>query len=239
MKILKILAVFLLIFSAFNILRAQGNECAELQEKYENGDRSEELLYDYAFKLAKGKKDYETVMNEYLETQTESDLTSKKNWKMIYYLVNDINSPTFQYLLDNRDAFIEKYKAEDVDNKIVLTNLGYYQKSSDWTGYYAYASEAATGLAADSWLILNNIAWALYENVDDVDMLEGGLKWAEKSMDIEKNYYNTDTYAALHYKLGNYEDALKYANDAVEIAKQKGEKYEGTEELIEKIKQNM
>lgn len=238
MKTLKILTLFLLVFSAFNLLRAQGNDFLTLQEKYENGDRSEELLYDYAFALAKEKKDYETVMNEYLETQNESDLISEKNWKLIYYLVADINSPAFEYLVANREAFVEKYD-KDVDIKILLTNFAYYQKSGDWSGYYAYATEVADELAADNWLVLNNIAWTLYENVNDKEMLESALKWTEKSMELDANYYNTDTYAALHYKLGNYEDALKYANNAIDLAKQKGEKYEGTEELIEKIKSAM
>lgn len=238
MKTLKILTVLFFVFTAFNFLRAQGNDFLTLQEKYESGDRSEELLYDYAFALAKEKQDYKTVMNEYLETQNESDLLSEKNWKMIYYLVGDINSPAFEYLVTNREAFVEKYD-KDVDNKILLTNLAYYQKSGDWSGYYAYATEAADGLAADNWLVLNNMAWAFYENVDDVEMLESALLWTEKSMQLSANYYNTDTYAALQYKLGNYEDALKYANDAIELAKQKGEKYDGTEELIEKIKSAM
>jgi tetratricopeptide (TPR) repeat protein len=37
------------------------------------------------------------------------------------------------------------------------------------------------------------------------------------------------------YKLGKYDKALKFANEAIEIAKKSGDKYEGTEELIKKI----
>ena len=47
---------------------------------------------------------------------------------------------------------------------------------------------------------------------------------------------NTDTVAALYYKLGKKGKALKNANKAIELAKATGEDYSSTELLIEKIK---
>ena len=82
---------------------------------------------------------------------------------------------------------------------------------------------------------LNSIAWSFYESVEDKQMLNEAVKWAERSVEIESTFYNNDTLAALYYKLGNKKAAKAAAKKAIELAKASGEDYTETKELLEKI----
>ncbi|MEQ8704088.1 MAG: thioredoxin domain-containing protein [Phaeodactylibacter sp.] len=84
---------------------------------------------------------------------------------------------------------------------------------------------------------LNSIAWSFYEGVDDQKMLNEALKWAKRSVEIEPSFYNNDTLAALHYKLGQKKEAKAAAKKAIELAKAGGEDYTETQELLKKIEQ--
>lgn len=112
----------------------------------------------------------------------------------------------------------------------------YYQNTGDVALYAAAAVAYFNQFPPDNWSELNEMAWSFYENVDDKKMLEQALEWAKKSVALEANYYNTDTLAALYYKLGNKKQALKHAKQAIELAKKSDTDYSGTEQLIEKIK---
>ena len=82
---------------------------------------------------------------------------------------------------------------------------------------------------------LNSLAWSYYENQTDTVKLESAKKWALRSIELDKNYHNTDTYAALLFKTGDYTKALKTAKEAIEIAKAKSVDYDSTTTLINKI----
>ena len=66
---------------------------------------------------------------------------------------------------------------------------------------------------------LNSLAWNAYKTQDNVKILLRSIKAVERSIELEKNYYNVDTHAALLYKTGNYNKALKRAKQAIDIAK--------------------
>lgn len=82
---------------------------------------------------------------------------------------------------------------------------------------------------------LNSLAWNAYKNHNDIKILLKAIKAVERSIELEKNYYNVDTHAALLYKTGNYSKALKRAKEAIDIAKKEDITYASTTELIEKI----
>ena len=82
---------------------------------------------------------------------------------------------------------------------------------------------------------LNSMAWNAYKNHDDIQILLKSIKIVERSIELEKNYYNVDTHAALLYKTGRYKDALKKGKEAIEIAKKDGLSYSTTSDLIDDI----
>ena len=91
---------------------------------------------------------------------------------------------------------------------------------------------------------LNSFAWDIYisENASELSIKEkdflipNALKCAQRSIEINKNYNNTDTYAALLFITGKHNEALTKAEEAIEIAKNNNRNFSETEELLEKIK---
>jgi thiol-disulfide isomerase/thioredoxin len=86
------------------------------------------------------------------------------------------------------------------------------------------------------WSKLNSKAWEYYETETNKAKLEEAVQWAMQSIELDKNFYNTDTYAHLLYKLAKKQEALKWANTALTLGKQSGDDVTATEELIRKIK---
>lgn len=85
--------------------------------------------------------------------------------------------------------------------------------------------------------LINNAAWFFYELVDDRALLEMALSWAERSIDIDPNYYNHDTFAMLQYKLGNKDEAIRYAEKAIEIGRARDLDYTSTVEALREMRQ--
>jgi thioredoxin-related protein len=83
---------------------------------------------------------------------------------------------------------------------------------------------------------LNSFAWYYFENETDKTKLKAALKWAEKSIKLDKNWQNLDTRANLHFVLGNKKAALADAKEAVKMANNIGDDASATESLIKKIK---
>lgn len=90
----------------------------------------------------------------------------------------------------------------------------------------------------EDWNALNSAAWAVYENEEATQQaLEDALRWVKRSLDIELHFYNTDTAAALYYRLGKKEDALTWATKAIELGKKDGQDVSESEKLLEKVRQ--
>ncbi|WP_420400406.1 hypothetical protein [Flagellimonas sp.] len=110
------------------------------------------------------------------------------------------------------------------------------------TGYYQYPYRLISSgkinnvnLIWNSYTDLNSLAWTYYKDKTDPSQLEKALRWVNRSMELDKNYYNTDTYASLLFKTGEYTKALKAAKEAIEIAKANDIKHVATTELINQI----
>lgn len=82
---------------------------------------------------------------------------------------------------------------------------------------------------------LNSVAWNTYVNSDDQEVLEESINIVKRSIELNTNYSNLDTLAALLFKTGKYTEALKKAKEAIEKAKEDDEDYSTTSDLINKI----
>ena len=81
---------------------------------------------------------------------------------------------------------------------------------------------------------LNRIAWEIYTGIYDYD-IEIGLELVQKSIDLDENYYNLDTYAALLFKKGELVRAIKAAQNAIDHAEQSNIDPYDTVQLLKKI----
>ena len=81
----------------------------------------------------------------------------------------------------------------------------------------------------------NSVAWQVYEITDDKILLSKAAEWTQISIDGSKNSFNTDTMAAILFKLGKMDKARAFAIESIELAKKEGNDYSATEELLSKI----
>jgi len=99
----------------------------------------------------------------------------------------------------------------------------FYRITKNWDDYATTAIAYVEKYVPDSnYFELNDFAWYFYENVEDTAHLNIALGWVRKSLRTEPVYFNTDTYAALLYKLGRYDDAYDWIGTALQLAKHEG-----------------
>jgi len=81
----------------------------------------------------------------------------------------------------------------------------------------------------------NAVAWQIYEISNDKGLLSKAAAWAQLSIDGSRTSFNTDTMAALQYKLGNTNKARAFAIESIDLAKKEGNDYSATEDLLKNI----
>jgi thiol-disulfide isomerase/thioredoxin len=137
--------------------------------------------------------------------------------------------------LDVSLAKLKKLDPENYEQNSYRLKMSYYRQNGDRTGYANSAVEYTDNVDIKSWEELNDMSWTFYRVIEDTNLLKKATKWAKKSTELDHNPYNTDTLAALYYKLGKKKKALKYANEAIALGEGTGVDMTGTIELIEKI----
>lgn len=210
-----------------------------LKAKYDNGDRTEATLYELSVASMKAYIDNPEVTSAYLESQIGDALLEEKNWELVQGALHNINSPVFNYVSANKEKFGAKYGMEEVNMRLGMAYIDYYMQKKDWNNYAKYTVKFVDENNPKDAAFYNSVAWSFYENVSDKKMLKKALGWAKKSMDIQLDYYNADTYASLLYKLGKYEEALTAADDAIKVAKKENMDYKATEKLKEMINKKL
>ena len=97
-----------------------------------------EKCMEYISTLRKGLMDTNDAAKQYLATQTDNQLVSADNWRIIANGITDINSREFQYVVKNQSAFAGVASQTRVEKKIlsvVSQTLNPLVESSDTIRY--------------------------------------------------------------------------------------------------------
>ena len=231
-------------------------------QKVNQLNKEKNIKFIYEFALHNGKACISAESNAYKFMHDNKDLFKP------YFDIEQVESRLMFIILPNVYQAIEKrdtvgfwkaieelkeydtgkeYNFKEMDGRItrwttskslVLTaELAYYQKM----GYLAMYNTTLKSFLETIWNdseALNSYAWDCYEKENDNTKLEKAVDCVIKSIELNSNYNNNDTYAALLYKLKEYNKALTQAEIAIEIAKKNNIEYKGTTDLIIKIKNN-
>ncbi len=149
---------------------------------------------------------------------------------------NKVNSAETEADLKSVEKLYTDLYPDRAANMSGRLKMGFYAQREDWANFAKSANDYYSKYPAEDWSELNEVAWLFYEVVDNKKDLKTAVKWAQKSLKMDKNFYNTDTLASLYYKLGKKGKALKTANQAIALAKESGEDYSETELLVQRIK---
>jgi thioredoxin-related protein len=139
-----------------------------------------------------------------------------------------------QYLFKEMDGRITGMITSK--NLVLSTMLRYYEKIGDHSNYRKTLDTYISKIWDDA-DELNSFAWNVYVKVpdDNAERIETAIKCSVRSIELNDNYANNDTYAWLLYKSGDKENALKQANKTIEIAKKNNQDYSETQKLVDTI----
>ncbi len=113
----------------------------------------------------------------------------------------------------------------------------YYEQTEEWEKYAPAAIDFIDTYGKRDLDLVNHAAWTFYENVEDEAHLKKALEWMEEAIRKSKSFFYYETYAALLFKTGQKEEALKIANEAIPMADSWGANPKLLEALITRIKQ--
>lgn len=122
-------------------------------------------------------------------------------------------------------------KAEDYKIKVLMTSQKPENLKEAFTRKIAWFKD----YPSNNWQELNAFAWTVYENSDDKGFLQEAQDLALQSIRIDENYYNTDTYTWISYKLKDYKNAKLYGEKAIVLGKEDGSDVSELEAMLKKL----
>lgn len=169
--------------------------------------------------------------------------------KAAYKAIEDQNEQAFNQAIEVIEKFptgqMLMYKEMDGRTTAVITEtnlplklrMEYEREKGNTYQYRALSKQYVEGVWDDA-DALNTMAWNCYLFGDDPKELKEALKWSKRSIQLDDNYANNDTYAALLYKSGKYDQAYEQAQKALAIARNENLEYQETMDLIKLIKEH-
>lgn len=131
----------------------------------------------------------------------------------------------------------EKIKLSGLSNAgafEISMKMLYFEMSEKWDEY-ATAAVAFLGNGKEQQPeLLDNITWNFMQHTTQPDMLQKAQTWMQEAMSQKpSNFKYRETYAALLYKTGKTDKAMKETEKAIEMARQQGADYATTLKLQE------
>ncbi|MDE5424379.1 hypothetical protein L3073_19375 [Ancylomarina sp. DW003] len=103
---------------------------------------------------------------------------------------------------------------------IAFTEMNLLYRSSDRVKFYQTLANCAIKYDFDNSGSLNKYAWMLAEAKEEIskDLMDEALKMAKRSVELNANFANINTYACLLNKAGLKEEAKVQAKKSIELA---------------------
>lgn len=155
------------------------------------------------------------------------------------YYRNEVYSALDPKNLEAVLAYLNDNAIDDADKYTFEFEINFHRRRQDWNNYEKVAIAGADQFYADDAAQLNGLAWTFYENIDNSESLMKAVAWAKASVKLDPGYANMDTYAAILFKAGVFDEAKYAAQKAIELGNTSGEDVSATEELLEKITQKL
>jgi len=202
-----------------------------LEKQFMDDPGNADKCLAYILTLRKGKERTQISVpaHKYLATQSDKDLLSDKNWKVIANAVTAIESREFQYVLKNQQAFeklTSPLRVERKINSVVTELLKPFTENLDTIQYFKQRKIAKTIHLpkTDSLIFTFDVTlaeraqnWSLYKKTT-AESVEKYF-WNDSKMlkEIGQNYLKNIT------TIPDLNNAIKWSGRAVEL----GESYDG------------
>ncbi|MBX2947641.1 MAG: thioredoxin fold domain-containing protein [Crocinitomicaceae bacterium] len=166
-----------------------------------------------------------------------------------YIAIEHKDEPAFKKAIQALEEYDtgEPYLFKETDGRItgimgihlvLQTSLAFYDRIGN-TVHYNKTLESYISKIWDDENSLNFYAWEVVNsqaNAGETNKIKTAIKCSIRSIELNNNYANNDTYAWLLYKSGDQQKALTQAEKTIEIAKKNNENYTETQKLVDLIK---
>lgn len=187
--------------NALNPMKYQTNLAAAFDKDTTNGITC--LAYLNSLKRSIQKENMVGIAKRYLSTQTESQLLSVLNWKVMALGVNDLQAKEFEFIRAHKNEFIQLTSQKRFEIKVNSVVKKEMKQALDFNLAEAYSknhtiAESLQLKSVDSILFLYDVQfyektknWKAYEKVVEKDVKNFG--WENKKMlnEIASNYYRS------------------------------------------------
>lgn len=197
------------------------------------------LMRDYMYDHSTREMKYLTSNIALFEKNFGKDTVEQKISQLGYsYFMKYARSGEFDKVgYENAKKEFKKLQWPNSEKIIYDNDLNIYARF-DRAKYYTLASDKFMAYNGGNASALNGMAWDFYENVSDKNQLKAAVAMSKRACELDNSYANLDTYAALLYKTGNYNEAETMALKSIEKAKAANmaeEDYKDTKALLNKI----
>ena len=191
-----------------------------------------EVIYKYrdGFKNAVGVDEYENIML----------MAHRNDFALSFSRKRDQNGKTVTTVIPKEyDMAVSRLrqsgisKAEEI---IAEYDLKCVTIQNDWKKSAPAIKNYIEKYAMNKFAVLNEYAWKFYETSTDKTELLWAASWAKKSVELNEMFMNTDTYAALLYKVKNKKEAFKVQKRSIELGEKEGEDLTEGKARLELIK---
>ncbi len=185
-----------------------------LSKRYEAGERELPFMRDYLNALiVSGDAAKQRVAKEYLDRLSDEDFKDPENMSLIYDLANRTSSPAFKVVMDQKEAYIEKFGPDSYKDKILksaVESMKTAVEDKDKTSF-----QAVRDLVAKSGIEKADD----YAHRFDLEFYEGTADWKKyaKSAVSYVDKYNLEDPMMLNKLAWNFYlnvDSKKYLNEA-------------------------
>ena len=94
-----------------------------MKDKYKHHFDSPDFLYDFAYMLKAYGEPHNTVVNQYLSTQTENSLGEEKNRAFVYDFANSLENEAIDFFLTDIGHYKELIGGREINDKIKISTL--------------------------------------------------------------------------------------------------------------------
>lgn len=249
-------------------------ELHKMDKLYRSGKNSATFLYAYVQRLQKEDRDYQKVLDQYINkiSSKKTALRAHKEMKLIYSFTESIDQKSFEYLTKDIEIYRQRFGKKNVDRKIetilkqsletaiekndevlfdqcieqaeksglenkeefiIAMKSRYYVGTQDWYDYVPMINELieedklkATDIVSACWVLIQE---------GETYHLKQLKQWSKGALKMKDIYYTNEVYATVLFRLGKIRKAEKYAEIALEQAREANRGFASAESLLNEI----
>jgi thioredoxin-related protein len=190
-----------------------------------------ELIYSSQYDMNSEVYQYVSANLETFKTKVGADMVKDYVNNVMYYAIEEVEKSKDQTAYKTLKSNMQKILGEESKAMIALLDWRFNLGAKNEFDYLKIYMDKYCNNPNQ----LNSVAWELFESGADKNKLNAALKWVDKALALNQNWYILDTKANILNKLGKKSEALKVAKEAVKIARENGEDATETEILIKDL----